>query len=183
MSGFVSAASLVAWPRVTQRWYAGFPHLLGSNGVLVLNTLYATPFIVGDSQSFDAIGLAGLGIASSKIRVGVYADSGGRPGALIVDGGQLDTSTSGIVSASVALQLSGRVWLAAVTQSTAGNTQRYATTTVQNPLLGAASFYAGGQAVGYSQGSISGALPDPWGTTFTEVTATNTCPIVYLRKT
>lgn len=165
--------------RTSGKRYYGGAYTLGSNGALTQNTLYAIPFWVGPPQTFTKIVVASLGVASSHVRVGIYADDGtSKPGNLIVDAGQLDTSTSGEKTATINVTVSGLIWVAGVAQDAAASTTRMGGTF--SPFLGHVSSYAQGPSLAYSQGSITGALPNPWGSTYTDVTAANTVPLVAL---
>lgn len=166
--------------RVSALRYIGVPSGFGTNGTIAVGTLYAVPFYVGAAQAFDGIVIGALGTASAFCRLGIYADSAGKPGALIVDAGQVDCAAAGEKVASITKTLSGLVWVAAVGQSVAPSVTRMSL--IYSPLVGATSAYAVGPGgLAYSQGSITGALPDPWGSTYTSVAAANTAPLISLR--
>lgn len=165
--------------RVSGLYYHGTHCVVGSAGALTLNELYAAPFQVGNLCRFDRIVSPSLAVASSLVRLGIYADDRGRPGALILDAGQVSCASAGNNAITIDVTLKGVVWLAAVGQSVAPSLSRYGYHV--NPLVGCVSPYGTGGAIGYSQGSISGALPSTWGSTLTERAAANVVPIVYLR--
>jgi hypothetical protein len=87
---------------------------------LVVDTLYAMPLYVPVTAFCQAIGISvTAGAAASSIRMGIYADSGGLPGDLIVDAGVV----SGVNTSEVALALTnwlrpGWYWLAVLTDGT-----------------------------------------------------------------
>lgn len=166
-------------------YYYGTYGIGGSSGAMAtLNKLYAVPFHVGDSQSFDRIAVANVtGVATAVLRVGIYADSNGVPGALIVDAGTIDLSTgTGIKAVTISQTLSGKVWVACVPQ-VALPTAILRLGHIMLPEVGTASPYSafGGMAV--SQTGITGTLPDPWGSTYNWETTANTFAAVSLRKT
>ena len=171
--------------RKSGSYYYGIWGIGGTSGALAtLNKLYAVPFYVGASQSFDLIAVANVtGVATAVLRVGLYEDSAGVPGDLIVDAGTIDLSTgTGIKSVAISQTLSGKVWLAAVPQ-VALPSAILRLGHIMLPEVGTASPYAafGGYAV--SQTGVSGALPDPWGATVNFETTANTIPAVSMRKT
>lgn len=153
----------------------------GTNGTITLDKLFAIPFYVGQSQSFDRISVNALGTASSFMRLGVYADDNGQPGALTADYGQVATSSSGAVTITISLTASGLIWIAAVGQGVAPSTTRLGTAVV-NPWVPPSNHYSVSfTATAYSQSSVSGSLPSPWGSTFNIEQAANTIPMVWLR--
>lgn len=82
---------------------------------LPLNTLRAAPFLVPQNCTLDRIGVRVIaaGGAGANIRVGVYSDNGNLyPNALLVDGGELDATGTGILLATVSVNLApGIYWL------------------------------------------------------------------------
>jgi len=67
-----------------------------ATATIVLNTIYATPFIVEDTVTVDTIMVrVTTGGAASTMRAGIYLDDGNmRPGSLLVDAGSLATTTN-----------------------------------------------------------------------------------------
>jgi len=167
--------------RISGNRYCGIPMGTNSNGTITLNTLYAVPFYVGAAQAFDGIAVASLGVASAFTRLGIYQDGGGKPGALVVDAGQVDCATAGEKVASISVTLRGLVWVAAVGQGVAPSVTRM-TTVLYVPQVGSTSIYSVGPGgIAYSQTGITGGLPDPWGSTYTPVGASATVPQIVLR--
>lgn len=164
-------------------YYPGWNAGINSNGTITQNTLYAVPFWVGDSQSFDRIGIiCATAVASSNVRLGIYSDNNLKPDTLLVDAGQVDTHTSnGFKEATISQTLSGLVWVVAVSQGAAANLTR---TSVGwfSPYIGTSAPFSNGGGFAYSRTGISGALPSPWGSTITPVGAASTVPVIYLRK-
>jgi hypothetical protein len=131
---------------------------VGSTTNLTPNRLFYVPFPVYATTTFDKIALshqATLAGAGSVARVGIYADAGGLPGALIVEAAtQIDLTTApALKPVSISQTLTpGRYWLAAVVQATSGaptflcgppkisvptNDNTYAGTKFENSVTGA----------------------------------------------
>lgn len=168
-------------PRTSGEYYVGVVTASGSNGTITQNRLFALPFNVGASRAFDRIAVNSLGVAATNVRLGIYADSNGKPGALILDAGTVATTSAGLAQITISQTLSGRVWLACVGQGGAASVTRVGLLWL--PDVGSPSSYSNGQGLAYYQDSISGTLPDPWGATFTLVNAANTAPLITLRAT
>ncbi len=61
---------------------------------LTPDTLYAAPFLVETQSRWTRVGLrVTVGAATSEARLGIYADAGGVPGALLLDAGTVTTTT------------------------------------------------------------------------------------------
>jgi hypothetical protein len=151
----------------TGRWFT-VPNV-GSmtDFTITANRLYTHPFIITQKQTADRIGVLVSGvIAGKKCRLGIYADSNGMPGALVVDAGEESVAVAGIYPVTIAQVLPpGRYWLAVVSEATPG--------------LHAFYHYYGFMFMGVKDESPSmssaapqgvyvahayGALPDPFGT-------------------
>lgn len=170
--------------RKSGEYYYGTYGIGGSSGAMsTLNKMYAVPFHVGVSQAFDRIAVANVtGVATAVLRVGLYQDSSGVPGALIVDAGTIDLSTgTGIKEVTINQTLSGKVWLACVPQ-TALPSAILRLGHIMIPEVGTASPYSAFGGMARSITGITGALPDPFGTSSPETTA-NTFAAVSMRKT
>lgn len=173
---------------IVQRWYG--PHAVtnvrsetGVGNVPTLNRLYAVPFEIGDFREFDRIGSpVQAAAATAQLVFGVYADDGGKPGSLLLQTSALDASVAAsLVDGAFDQIFSGLVWLAAVAQTAVPDvvliwapTAGQGGTAFYQPRIGIAdpptAIPFGGAAddnvlIAYSQDSISGALPDPWGST------------------
>lgn len=76
------------------------------------NNLYLTPRRVLGTETYDQIIVeATTGGALGKCRVGCFADNNGRPGALILDSGEIDISGTAVVATPISLTLVNRwVW-------------------------------------------------------------------------
>lgn len=86
--------------------------------------LRASPIDIQADLTADRIGIeVTTAHATTVTRVGIYADDPdtGLPGALVLDAGTLDVTTTGFKEATISQLLSaGRWWLAAVNQGSSG---------------------------------------------------------------
>ncbi len=102
------------------RWYG--PACAVAPAAPAAGALSALPFAVGASLvQATALGVlvTGAGAGGSSLRLGVYADASGQPGALLADAGAVATDSAGeVVAALTGVALSrGTYWLAALLQS------------------------------------------------------------------
>ena len=156
-----------------------FPHVSGSyyshqvatgrgTSALTQNVLRVGPFWVPSAGTYDRIGVEHTVLAgSSTFRLGVYADDGtGQPGALVLDAGTVDTSTVAsfqAITISIALS-AGLYWVGGVAQG--GNpTMRAQAGMLQ--LFSYADPTSSPTITCYSRTSVTGALPNPFGSTAT----------------
>jgi hypothetical protein len=130
------------------------------------STLMAFPFVVAkySGQSFNEIGLeVTTAAASSVVRLGLYADTNGKPGTLITEYGTVDTSTTGYKTITISSTLlPGKYWIAAVAQ---GGAPTIGIVTGINPLIGQPDLSASGHMMTYTKTSVTGSLPSPFGST------------------
>lgn len=113
-------------------------------------TLYACPILIPATITYDRIALT-ITSASGNIRLGIYEDDGGLPGALVLDAGSAPAGTP-LTEITISQGLTGpaRYWLAS---SFSG------TNTVSDIIFN--SFLA---QAGVNKASFTfGALPDPFG--------------------
>lgn len=145
-------------------YWAGLGTNAGSGG-LVADLAVAEPFITRNKIRINSLSFtASAGGAGSAVRLGLYSDSHGQPGALIVDAGTVSTTASGnktIVLGTAQILEPGIYWEVAVLQGgTTPTVDLYGAGSggvLRNEIQGGASFY--------TRGSVSGALPDPFGQT------------------
>lgn len=149
-----------------------------------LNRLYAMPVMVPISMTVDEIQFyLQTTQTSSVLRLGIYAndEATDRPAALIVDGSTVDTSTgSGAQAVSISQALSpGLVWVACAAQGAAGTLQIWAAVPQGQPRC---PLTVGSNSANhcYYVDSVSGALPDPFGTIGTTVNVTS--PLLSMRR-
>jgi len=103
------------------RWYYGIP-ISGGYGATTLeaNKLYALSFFVAVTSSWNAIGTYISSGSPGRARLGVYADDGTvYPGNLILDAGEIDTTTAGVKTIDIDLTLEpGLYWIAVLCNAT-----------------------------------------------------------------
>ena len=157
--------------------YNASPVVSISSVVLVQNTLYAAPFLVPVPTTFVSIGVVSTGVALSSARLGIYADVAGVPATQVLDAGSVGTTTTAFQTIAINKALSaGWYWLACAVQGAAGNI--FCTSLNSNPVpVGLLAPGSTGPINGYSQTGVAGALPAPWGATFTDTVAV---PVVWM---
>lgn len=135
-------------------------------------TLRVAPMWVPNTVTLTRIGVGITvgGDATAKVRLGVYGDDGtGKPGALLLDAGQVDAAAAGDPELTISLTVGpGWYWVGGAVQgvTTTQPTVRILTTHHSSmPLSIPSGLPAGGiLPVGYSISGITGALPNPFGT-------------------
>jgi hypothetical protein len=100
--------SVTAMPKHIVNRYYGNPIETGTTTTgLSANNLYGIPFYAPGTAGYTSIGLEITTGAAHSGRLGIYADNGaGLPGALVLDAGTIDCSSTGYKS--VGLVLVGR---------------------------------------------------------------------------
>lgn len=161
----------------------------GGVSTLSFGTLYAMPKLL---RAGTIAGIAarhfGTATASEVCRLGIYADNGtGYPGALVIDAGTIDLSTAVAIKSitiSQAISTSGLYWLAGVKQGPTNN----ATMLVFAASAGIAqsrfqmpadSDFQARTTCGFTQASVTGALPANFTTTVTMIGAT--VPVIAIK--
>lgn len=137
---------------------------LGQNTTAILNFMTWTPIVFGRSCTLDTIGIAiSTGVASAIARVGLYEDTEGYPGALLLTvSNNIDCSTSGpkTVTVNQAVLVGIRYWAGVVFQGATPDYQGWTADT-----SGAASITNSTPNVSVSgvprRAGVSGALPNP----------------------
>mgnify|MGYP002737179692 CR=1 FL=1 len=157
--------------------------------VMTESRMVALPFFVPNGRSIDriAVNVSTAGGTGSVIRLGIYADSNGVPGSLILDAGTIDSSSTGTkeITISATKLTGGRVWLAACQQGAAATSATLrAVNQISFPYTGPSS--GGGldsaNYFGYLRSSVTGALPNPFNTRSNILNSTNnTAPGFRLR--
>lgn len=129
----VTASAAVWQPLIeTGPWPSGtllYPEHLKSAGTQVLAGLsgpFFTPVTVPQKRTADGIGVHTTlaGTAGAVTRLGIYSDTGGLPGTLLLDAGELDlTAVAGLLMKTISISLNaGRYWLCQHNPSTASGT-------------------------------------------------------------
>lgn len=160
-----------------------------SSSVLAVGTLRLTPFYVPHATTVSKIGaeVTVVGEAGSKVRLGIYSDTGkGYPGALLVDAGTIngDSATVQEITLETAQALApGLYWVGGAVQvvTTTQPTVRTVNVGASIPTyvsLGTSIPTAGLVTYGFAQASVTGALPATFSTT---VTVSTIVPRVFVK--
>jgi hypothetical protein len=139
----------------------------GTSGSLGNGTLRLAPRVITRTTSWDRLGadIGTAGEAGSKLRLGVYADTGaGLPGALVLDAGQINGDSATVQELTVALTLApGIWWFGAAVQSAPTTQPSVRTASNWSPPIpirtGSSLPVAAGTVIGYSETGVTGALP------------------------
>lgn len=150
-------------------WYPATATSVGGNNT---NTgkLYAAPFFSPVAQVFSKIGVSMAVAATGHARLGVYADGGGQPGALILDCGQVTYAGGSGLQQLTGLTINipkGWAWLAYTGDATMG--VNCTNTNILNAfLMGSTSGTGISVLGGYSGAFVYGALPGTFPTPLTD---------------
>lgn len=158
---------------ISPAWVAGRYYFcpntnsLSTSGSLGNNVLRAVPFYVPNSVTLTKIGteVTTIGEAGSKVRLGIYADDGtGRPGALVVDGGQINGDSATVQEVTLGTPVAvgpGWYWAAAAIQSAPATppTLRVPSAMTAMTDVGTSIPSAGLGVNGWGATGISGAFP------------------------
>jgi hypothetical protein len=126
-----------------------------------LNNLRVAPLLVPFTVTLNSIAIevTTAGAAGAVLRLGILSDDGtGYPGALLLDAGTVDATTTGVKSIAISQALTpGVYWIGVVPQGAISTVRA-----VASPMLGVgaetASLASGNACSGYQQNSVSGAL-------------------------
>lgn len=162
----LTAASDAAFVTWAKGYYYG-PMTTGRLELTVTNDrLYASPLLV-PRAAIDQLGIRvhTAGDSGAVVRLGVYADAHGLPGALLLDAGTVAGDSAGAKTAAVSLAFTpGMVWLACVLQNngeTAAKLFGHNGITLGMGIATSANAGDGRMTAHYVDG-VSGALPDPF---------------------
>ena len=168
-----------AAPAVSTGYFRPRQYTNGVNAASTLNRMYAR-MIHLSAGTLDRMGVRHdntTGAAGEVLRLGLYKDSNGRPGALVVDAGTIDLATAAAAVKTVTISTAistGVYWIAAARQGPSSTAQ----TTCYGALAQQSTYGVGGWAETRPGGSgelydamstlyvasITGAFPDPFGT-------------------
>lgn len=178
-----SPASLL----VSGRYYRMPNCSLTASASLTTGLLRVVPKFIPNTITVAKIGaeITVVGDAGSKLRLGIYADDGNfRPGALVLDAGTIAGDSVGVqeITDGETVLYGGRwYWLAAVVQSVSVTQPTVRTTSSLYESnfadYGTSIPTAGQVSVGFSQGSVSGALPS----TFSVQATSGSCPSIFIK--
>lgn len=173
-------------PHVSGRYYNTPISAYSCNArsfTLVAATLYGLPFLVSQSsRAYDRIAIEVTTLkALSHVQLGIYADSGGAPGALVVDAGNVSSASTGGKEINIAQTLArGWYWLAAVSDD--APTLRGFSNLISQAFFPWLGFSSGGNFTNHAGVSVArpyGALPNP----FTAGSVLSDGPRILLRAT
>jgi hypothetical protein len=170
-AALTAALSTAMTPLVTGRYYRVPNGSVSTSAALGNGTLRVVRKYIPTSTTITRIGaeVTVIGDVGSKFRIGIYADSSGRPGALVLDAGQINGDSATVQEITISQALTpGWYWFGGVVQSvvTTQPTVRVLATPYE-PLvhdLGTSILSAGLTSLGASVGGVTGALPNPFGT-------------------
>lgn len=186
-AGGLVAASVPPDPATGHYFLTASPAGSSTSSTLGVGTLRLLPWIVHRAITIDRIGaeVTSAGDAGSKLRLGIYADNGnGYPGALVLDAGTIDGDSATVQSVTISQALSpGLYWVGGAVQvvSVTQPTVRTINTSWIPPVsltLGTSAPSAAANTLGFSQGSVTGALPSAF---TTSVSASGAIPRVHVR--
>lgn len=140
----------------------GGANVPGESGAIADGVLYFLRFPVNRACTLDRIGLEiTVAAASSVVRLGIYGDTNGAPGTLILDAGTIDSTGTGFKEITISQAITpGVIWLCAVPQGASTVKWRMS----DNGDYGGACDNSGStlsiySRASFSASSISGALP------------------------
>lgn len=95
---------------VRERWYTVNVTALAMtvSGALTANRIYAIPFVVPKDITLDRIAInCTTPVALGLVRLGIYANLNGEPGAKLLDAGEVSTAATGIKEKIIDQKLTG----------------------------------------------------------------------------
>lgn len=130
---------------------------------LTADRIYAHPFLVPKAITLDKIAVnCTTLVAGGGLRLGIYSDSNGEPGALVLDAGTIDSSGTGVKTKDINQTLTpGLYWLAAASKS-ATHAFRVPAIAATINVFGVASTLPTGVGTHFYAAHAYGALPDPF---------------------
>jgi hypothetical protein len=152
---------------IAGRW-ARQPALLDvtvSTSAAAADLLYAVPFIVPKTTTYDRIGVVVATAAVGKtVRLGIYSDSDGLPGALALDGGTVSVGSTGLASVTISKELTAGRYHLAILGDGAPGLDAIAPAELLSHYGFDSLLSSGVAAVMLARSFTYGALPDPYGT-------------------
>ncbi len=168
---------------VSGNWYAIKRGTAATNVAQVADVLCAMPIFIAKRTTLSSLGVrVGTGAASTNVKLGIYANTGGRPGALIAQGtgaaSCATSSTDAVVTFSSNPVLDvGIYWLASIFNGTPSIQSCSSNDQVIPSLIGSSTLsivVAGSGMVVAVTGvaTYAGGFPDPFGTPTDRAAAT-----------
>lgn len=140
---------------------------VASSVIVVANKIYFVPFLCRVAQSFDRIAIYNTAAVTDHVRLAIYEDNGGgRPTALIVDGGELTLGgAAGDNAATISASLTaGLYWLAIVGDASIAVAGFTGTNWAAHADFSWGGMTYAANIIGCTTDHTYGALPDPVGT-------------------
>jgi len=184
--GNAGASDLSNWRKVGTTTYESW-YTTPSNGLILTaaavtaNRLYAFPFLTPKGITLDRIAFNVTTLLAGKARAGIYLDAGTmRPGSLLVDGGEMDTGTTGAKVATINQELagSGLYWLAFL--ANVAITVRAFSVGGLIPILGCSNALGTAPYFGMYMAQTYGALPSTFSTSPTMISGVP-LPAIFVR--
>ena len=149
-------------PHSGGRFYGNLCETATTTLAIAANILYAMPFFVPTTTTYTAISIEVTTLkAGASIQLGIYRDSGGAPGALVLDAGNVSAAATGLKTIVIAQTLApGWYWTVALASDTP--TVRATNTANCLRMLGGTTGLDTTNHVGWSVAQAYGALPNPF---------------------
>jgi hypothetical protein len=152
------------------RWYYSMliPHVPSTAFAISGDGLYATPYPINRTATYDRIGIQVSTLEAGKnIRFGIYEDDGaGYPGDLVIDAGVASLGATGLISVALTpnqqLTKGTLYWLACVTDATGVAQVRTLATTYIINCFGDPAALDSNLESDVSVACPYGVLPDPF---------------------
>lgn len=151
----------------------------GTTTTLTADRMYSLPFMVMAEETFDriCIHVSTASGAGTKARLGIYYNDAGKPGARLLDAGEVATDSTGSKEITISQVLPpGLYWLVVLAQSTPAVYGPIATVGLIG--VGTIGTAGNGNAI-YITTQAYGVLPDPH---TTPVPGNNVSPGITLRR-
>lgn len=146
----------------TSKYMASTPHATRTTSAQTLTRLHYLPMWVAERIAIDRIGVEVTtgGAAGSVVRLGLYDTSNGLPGARLLESAALSAESTGLVEATVSVELDpGLYWTAVVSQVAAPQLRMAATMGQMVSVDSAAVIGASANTAHRDSNGITGALP------------------------
>lgn len=175
-TGATGATGPVTLNHISGSYYSQFH--TNSNETIGNQVQYFTPVFIPETASYDRLQILTIGTFSgtATVRLGIYSDSNGQPGNLVLDAGTVSctaASTAYTITINQSLN-TGWYWLSACTQGAATTNTFYGFAgNFTNSYIGSPRTAINGvPRMGYTQTGISGAFANVTQSNLSQVTNT-----------
>jgi hypothetical protein len=179
-SNFAPLAAAYGPGYVTGLYYTT-PFSALTTGAVIANTLYAEPFFASATKTFSKISIDVTAFAGTNCELGVYNNSSGQPGTLLIDAGHVSSGSNGqqeLTGAAIALT-PGWYWLAVGCDGTPTLESGATANGISSGLVGMAAGTNPSMKVTVAWAYSAGGLPASFGAP--GYTGNSPQPLVYLR--